>query len=94
VHLAVVLLLVHRRGNLGPQSAPSKSSTRALPVPITVTLLGAEFLVEGVVVVFLSVLLEFLRAISFDASVVVVGSQGYLVVLIALVSGGFSSVGS
>jgi hypothetical protein len=63
-------------------------------VPITVTLLGAEFLVEGVVVVFLSVLLEFLRAISFDASVVVVGSQGYLVVLIALVSGGFSSVGS
>jgi hypothetical protein len=81
-----VLLLVHRGGNLGPHSAPSESSARLRPVPATTTFLGAEFLIECVVVVFLSALLEFLRGIGSNASVVVV-------VLIALVSGVFLPLG-
>jgi hypothetical protein len=81
-----VLLLVCGGGNLGPHSTPSESSARLRPVPTTTTPLGAEFLVEGVVMVFLSALLEFLRGIGLDASTVVV-------VLITLMSGGFLPLG-
>jgi hypothetical protein len=55
-------------------------------VPSTTTPLGAEFLIECVVVVFLSALLEFLRGIGSNASAVVV-------VLIALVSDVFLPLG-
>jgi hypothetical protein len=67
-------LLVHGGGIMGPQSAPSEGSAGALPVLTTVTPSGAKFLVERVVVVFLSALLEILGGIGFDASTVVVGS--------------------
>jgi hypothetical protein len=39
----------------------------------TVTPFGAEFLVEGIIIVILGALLEILWGIDFDASVVVVG---------------------
>jgi hypothetical protein len=59
-------------GTMEPQFTPSESFARPLPVPTTSAPFGAEFLVEGVVVVILSAPLEILCGIVFDASTVVV----------------------
>jgi hypothetical protein len=48
-------------GTLGHQSTSSESYARPLPMSATTTPSGAEFLVEGVVVVSLSALMKILR---------------------------------
>jgi hypothetical protein len=68
-----------RRGESGASFRIERKVRPVMPVSTTTTPLGAEFLVEHIIGVFLSALLEFHPGIGFYASAVVVGSRGCLV---------------